>query len=186
LAVREAGNHAGVTHVLIAVDETEAAVHAAEVARQLFGDDAEYSAVSVADVELGAESVPWWGNVWGSTYPVPYGAAWPLPGIAAREVAATSAPPRDDLNAESPADAAMRAASDTARAVTEETGLTSAEPVAEVGEPTEAILRAAEERDVDVVVVGSHEHGWFDRLLGGSVEKQLLKRSAVPVLVVRR
>jgi nucleotide-binding universal stress UspA family protein len=170
---------------LIAIDETEASVHAAEVARRLFGDDAEYSAVSVADVELGPDTVPWWGNAWGSAYPVPYGAAWPLPGLAERE-GATASVPRDDANAESLTDAALRAASDTARAVTEETGLTSAEPVAEVGEPTEAILRAAAERDVDVVVVGSHEHGWFDRLLGGSVEKQLLKRSDVPVLVVRR
>jgi nucleotide-binding universal stress UspA family protein len=172
-----------VTRVLIAVDETEASVHAAELAHQLFGDEADYSAVSVADVALDPGTVPWFGSAWGATYPVPYGAVWPLPGMVRSED--PSEPRPLDDGRDEPADTAMRAAADTARDVVEQSGLTSAEPVGELGDPADAILRAAEERDADVIVVGSHDRGWFDRLLNGSVEDDLLKRSDIPILVAR-
>ena len=47
-----------------------------------------------------------------------------------------------------------------------------------------AVLRAAEERHVDVIVVGTEERGWFDRLLRPSVSKEIVKQAHVPVLVV--
>ena len=51
--------------VLIAVDDTDSSVHAAEVARRLCGDDADYLAVSVADVRVDPAVAPWWGAGWG-------------------------------------------------------------------------------------------------------------------------
>ena len=46
------------------------------------------------------------------------------------------------------------------------------------------MLRAADEHHVDVIVVGMHERGWFDRLVRPSVSKEILKEAKVPVLVV--
>ena len=52
-------------------------------------------------------------------------------------------------------------------------------------DPSEAILHAAHEQGADVIVVGSHERGWFSRLLSGSVSQDLVRRSDIPVLVVK-
>ena len=46
------------------------------------------------------------------------------------------------------------------------------------------MLRAADERKVDVIVVGTHERGWLDRVIRPSVSKEILKHAHVPVLLV--
>ena len=56
--------------------------------------------------------------------------------------------------------------------------------IGQEGDPADAVLRAAEEHQVDVIVVGTHERGWFDRLVRPSVSKEIIKESKVPVLVV--
>ena len=71
-----------------------------------------------------------------------------------------------------------------ARHVARESGLAGAELVGEEGDPAAAVLRAAEERAVDVIVVGTQDRGWFDRLLHPSVSKEIVKHAHVPVLVV--
>jgi len=52
------------------------------------------------------------------------------------------------------------------------------------GQPWREILAAAEEGPADLVVVGTHGHGGFERLLLGSVAEKLLHRLPCPVLTV--
>ena len=51
------------------------------------------------------------------------------------------------------------------------------------GYPAEAILRRAEELKCDLIVLGSHDHG-FSHTFVGSVAKRVLRRATVPTLVV--
>ncbi|MHC3439889.1 universal stress protein [Natrialbaceae archaeon A-gly3] len=54
-----------------------------------------------------------------------------------------------------------------------------------VGSPAESIVAYAEEEDVDLVVVGSYGLGEAARLRLGSVAEVVVRRTPVPVLVVR-
>ena len=53
-----------------------------------------------------------------------------------------------------------------------------------VGHPANALVRAAAEPDIDLVV-GARGLGRFARLLLGSVSERVLHRAACPVLVVK-
>lgn len=59
------------------------------------------------------------------------------------------------------------------------------ERVTEVGKPTNTIVRYAEEHDVDQIVMGSHGRSGVTRILLGSVAETVIRRSPVPVTVVR-
>jgi nucleotide-binding universal stress UspA family protein len=59
-----------------------------------------------------------------------------------------------------------------------------AEYVAEVGDAAERLLAVAAERDADLIVVGSKEHGFLDRLLGRHVDEAVAARSQCDVLLV--
>jgi nucleotide-binding universal stress UspA family protein len=168
------------TRVLIAVDETEDSVRAAQAAHRLFGDTAHYLAVNVADAAIDPASLPWWGAGWGTGAPIGYGAVWPYGGPAA------GAPPTSAASGASPhEDNTLDRAAAEARAAADASGLTAAEAIGEVGDPADAIIRAADVHDADVIVVGSHERGWFDRLLAPSVSGEVVKHAGVPVLVVK-
>jgi nucleotide-binding universal stress UspA family protein len=52
-----------------------------------------------------------------------------------------------------------------------------AEYVAEVGDARERLLAVAEEREADLIVVGSHEHGFLEHLLGRPVDEAIAKRA---------
>ncbi len=71
-----------------------------------------------------------------------------------------------------------------ARAVADEFD-TSIETEWRYGRPARAIVACVEEEDVDHVVMGSHGRGGIERLLLGSVAETTLRRSSVPVTVVR-
>jgi nucleotide-binding universal stress UspA family protein len=157
------------TRVMIAVDETDASVHAAEVAHGLFGSTADYVAISVAEVRLDPATLPWWESTWGVTYPIAVGAVWPYRDVRAAQRAGVS--PRRD-------------AADTAAAVVAEAGVTGADTLGELGDPAEAIVRAADNEAADVIVVAAHERSWLSRIMHPSVAKEVVKRADVPVLVV--
>jgi nucleotide-binding universal stress UspA family protein len=157
------------TRVLVAVDDTEGSVNAAEAAHRLFGDDAEYLAVNVTNV-VDVSGIPWYGAGWGAPYSAPYGAVWAY---------------RGDVTVDPQGIAEGEQVAEThAREVADQSGLTDARVLGEEGDPAEAVLRAADEHHVDVIVVGTHHRGWFDRLLRPSVSKEIVRSATVPVLVV--
>jgi nucleotide-binding universal stress UspA family protein len=59
-----------------------------------------------------------------------------------------------------------------------------AELVPSVGQPAEAIVRLARERDADLIVVGTRKKGFFERLVEGSVNQEVIRRASCDVLVV--
>jgi nucleotide-binding universal stress UspA family protein len=154
------------TLVLLAVDESEESIGAARQARRLFGADATYLAVYVSETAPGWAAVP---TAWGSVYPYPYAAPYPLVEDDLADLG-TDRPVRED-------------ARDTAGQLAGEAGITAAATVGEIGDPAEAILAAAERHGVDVIVVGATHKNWWRRLLEGSVSQDLVRRSHRPVLI---
>ena len=55
----------------------------------------------------------------------------------------------------------------------------------QVGHASTTICNVAKEKNVDLIIVGSHGRGFIDRALLGSVAHGVLNRSELPVLVVR-
>jgi universal stress protein A len=54
-----------------------------------------------------------------------------------------------------------------------------------IGSPTDEILRLRSELGADVLVVGTHDHEGFERLLLGSVAETLVRKAGCSVFVVR-
>jgi nucleotide-binding universal stress UspA family protein len=167
------------THVLIAVDDTEQSVVAARTAYKLFGDDADYTVINVADVEP-----VYWGED-----PLGAGTAYPLaiPPVGAGGMVATmplairnpDSAQSDDIP--TPADVA----SQKAEHVVAEAGMHDAKPLGDTGDAADAIIAAARDYDADVIVVGSHDRGWLNRLFTHSVGEQVVRKADTPVLVAR-
>ena len=53
------------------------------------------------------------------------------------------------------------------------------------GVPAEVIVDTAQERNCDLIVVGTYGHGTLTDVLVGSTAKWVLKNSPIPVLVIR-
>lgn len=53
------------------------------------------------------------------------------------------------------------------------------------GMPVEAIIAQAKEGNYDLIVMGTHGHGFLYSALIGSTAKKMVQQSAIPVLVVR-
>ncbi|HEX2102180.1 MAG TPA: universal stress protein [Solirubrobacteraceae bacterium] len=71
-----------------------------------------------------------------------------------------------------------------AKAALAERGL-QAETVVAQGDPGEAIVQVAEERNAELIVVGHRGLNPFERLLLGSVSSKVVHRAPCDVLVVR-
>ncbi len=54
------------------------------------------------------------------------------------------------------------------------------------GSAKEVILKEAEEWETDLIVVGSHGHGFWDRMFLGSVSNAVVQHAHCTVLVVRK
>jgi len=52
------------------------------------------------------------------------------------------------------------------------------------GEIADTILKTAKEMDVDIIVMGSHNHKWLESILLGSQAEDILTNSHIPVLIV--
>jgi nucleotide-binding universal stress UspA family protein len=158
------------TRILIAFDGSELDQTLASTAHRLFGDDADYWAVNVQNeagvVGAGAASVP---------MPLGFGGAYPyaMPGLyTMRE--------RDAAE-----QSMMDSAEQRSRRTIDQSGLDDAKVVSEIGPPDEAIIRAAELHQVDLIIAGTHDRGWWSKLLQPSVSEGLLADSTVPVLLVK-
>jgi nucleotide-binding universal stress UspA family protein len=55
-----------------------------------------------------------------------------------------------------------------------------------MGVPEEAIVRLAEEEEVDMIVLGSHGRTGITRLLLGSVAEAIVRKAHCPVLVYKQ
>lgn len=60
------------------------------------------------------------------------------------------------------------------------------EHVVAEGEPAAAIVRAAKERDCDLIVMGTHGRSGLDRLITGSVAEEVIRKASCPVLAINR
>ena len=59
------------------------------------------------------------------------------------------------------------------------------EIIVERGNPAEQIVRVADDRNCDIIVMGSHGHGVIEDALLGSTARRVLRLATKPVLVVR-
>ena len=57
--------------------------------------------------------------------------------------------------------------------------------IVERGNPVEQILKQADEKKCDLIVMGTHGHGTLADAMMGSTARRVLRRSQKPVLVVR-
>ncbi len=53
------------------------------------------------------------------------------------------------------------------------------------GKPHDEILKAAEELDVDMIIIGSHGRHGIERAIFGSVAERVVKNAPMPVLVIK-
>jgi nucleotide-binding universal stress UspA family protein len=90
----------------------------------------------------------------------------------------SAAPMVDELQRE--AETLLERRSDRARA----RGIESGSIIAH-GKPAEAVLRAAHDQDVDLIAIGTHGRHGIHRMLVGSVAESVVRRSHIPVVVVR-
>jgi nucleotide-binding universal stress UspA family protein len=65
------------------------------------------------------------------------------------------------------------------------TGFTTDEIIVERGNPVEEIIKNAEERNCDLIVMGTHGQGTLADVMLGSTARRVIRRSKIPVLVVR-
>lgn len=145
----------------MAVDESDAASKVASFVNAFFqGLDVEVVAVNAGSVPV------YWhppGAMPGAVF------AWPYPTVA------------EPVADEDVREAALRHGEEAI----ERSGLEFDEEVVQLGDPADVIRDAAVEHAVDLIVVGSHHRGFLERLLGGSVSRELVSDAPVPVLVVQ-
>lgn len=149
--------------VLIAVDGTDHSRTVAQTAHQLFGDGAEYLVLNCAQVPIAGWAAPF-GTVSPMAAPMMVGDTSGLWPIDVKE--------------------STKLAQSQAEEVVESADLPAAEPIGDTGDPVTTILDAAHEHHADVIVVGHEDRSWFARIVEGSVSKEVIRESDVPVLVV--
>lgn len=159
------------TNVLMAIDESQESKRAAEIAVACFGPEAHYLVIYVD------EKYPLGGPMWGSgigwggvyAYPVMYHDSY-------RAEAGETGDASMDVGT-------VEGAQAEAERLAAELGVV-AEPVGDVGDPATAIVKAARQHGVDVIVVGAHNRNWFSKLFAGSTSDDVLNDANVPVFVV--
>jgi nucleotide-binding universal stress UspA family protein len=145
--------------ILLAVDETDASRRAVSFVEEMFDDEM----VSLTAVNVARTPVEWMPAT-------PYGTvtAWPHdPGTETTGI--DSAFARQE-------------------AVSQEVAGRQVPPGTTIevafGDAAEAIVMAADDIGADLIVVGSHEKGFLERLFRGSVSEEVVRKAPRPVLVV--
>jgi nucleotide-binding universal stress UspA family protein len=160
------------TQVLIAVDDSDCSIKAARVAFDLFGAEATYTVVNVAD-----QSPMMWGD--GALL---YGVGYPVVMAPTGVVVGSGAPAGSSDVDTAEIDAAMQVALDVAT----EADIPNPQVVGETShDPATAIISAAHHRQADVIVIGSHDRSWFSKLFIPSVAGSVVKEADIPVLIAR-
>jgi nucleotide-binding universal stress UspA family protein len=153
-----------VGRVLVAVDEGETAQRVAEFVNRFFGD----LDVDVLAVNVGRAPAAWIPPAvgWGGLYPWPY--PYPDPRLADPGYL----------------DRAQAEAELESERVVFDSKLKDAQTIVEFGDPAEAISRAATERNVDIIVIGTGDKNLLQRLVTPSVSRELAQHADRPVLIV--
>ncbi len=68
---------------------------------------------------------------------------------------------------------------------TEGEGSGSDQVIVERGNPVEKIIEHSEKEKFDLIVMGTHGHGTLEDAMIGSTARRVIRRSKIPVLVVR-
>lgn len=68
----------------------------------------------------------------------------------------------------------------------EDSGFRNVRTVTRDGHPADEILKVAQQEDVELIILGYSGRSGLNRLIAGSVAKDVEKRSEVPVLVAKR
>ena len=68
---------------------------------------------------------------------------------------------------------------------TEGEGVGSDQIIVERGNPVEKIIEHSEKAKFDLIVMGTHGHGTLEDAMIGSTARRVVRRSKIPVLVVR-
>jgi nucleotide-binding universal stress UspA family protein len=143
-------------NVLIGVDETPESHEAVEAAWELFGDNGRYTIVCIY------ERQPFLVG----SFAIGAGLAGMythLDDSIGQQVATNAA---SSARSAAPVDADINFHTD-------------------VGHAGRSIIAAAEEHDSDLIVIGSHNRGFWERVFSPSVGKYLVENASCPVLVVR-
>ena len=147
--------------ILVALDDSSSSQRAAAFVRDFFAPATDIEVLGVNVAEL----------------PQP----WIAPGLGYGVVM----PPFDPGS--SPQQVGQRlgdTARDHAAEMLDANELGDAQSIGAVGDPVAAIVDAAREHDVDLIVVGGDEAGFLGRLLDRSVTRGLLRDARRPILVV--
>ena len=67
----------------------------------------------------------------------------------------------------------------------ESEGVVSDQVIVERGNPVEKIIEHSEKEMFDLIVMGTHGHGTLEDAMIGSTARRVVRRSKIPVLVVR-
>jgi len=149
----------GMTHVLVATDGSGQSLKAARYVRSLLGDSIER--VSVVAVVRPLAAVPF-----------------------ASDFGEETAASREDGPTGNSFRAAAQEAVDRVAEVFAD-GSAQVNAYVRAGTPAEEIIRAANELDVDLIVVGGRGKGAVEAILLGSVSYRVLHHAPCPVLVTR-
>jgi nucleotide-binding universal stress UspA family protein len=155
--------------IVVGYDGSEAAERALRRAAEV----AEVFSARLLVVSVGASTS-------GAPAPIAELAPVPVPGPVAP--GGTVPPPRPTTAAPEP-DELARLQLERARTALAGRSV-DADYVVELGDPAERLLELAEQRDADLIVVGSREHGFLGRLLSPPVDEALARRSERDVLLV--
>lgn len=56
--------------------------------------------------------------------------------------------------------------------------------VIEEGDFAESIIRTAKKLHADMIILGSHSRKWLENIVTGSVTEEVLRQSAIPLLII--
>jgi nucleotide-binding universal stress UspA family protein len=79
----------------------------------------------------------------------------------------------------------LRAFSEEAMADAEDQAFVTDEVLIKPGTPAEIVVETAQERNCDLIVMGTHGHGSLADVFVGSTAKWVVRHSPIPVLVIR-
>ena len=54
----------------------------------------------------------------------------------------------------------------------------------EIGELSDGILTTAKKLDTDLIIIGSHNQKWLEKLLVGSTTESIINHSSIPIMII--